>query len=135
MLAGVFCGLMTILVVIALPSFMTRTHDILHFAVPAWILPERHAWIVVAFGLATLAGAFHHAFAEQRAFAEHRNEYERMAKLFERGREAFERYDAAGDTAGMDKVLIALGTEALAEHADWLVLHRERPLQIPKIEL
>jgi hypothetical protein len=32
-------------------------------------------------------------------------------------------------------MIVTLGTEALAEHADWLVLHRERPLQIPKVEL
>ena len=83
----------------------------------------------------SLAGAFHHTFAEQRAFAEHRNQYERMTKLFERGRAAFAGYRAAGDAARMQQVLVALGTEALTEHADWLLLHRERPLQIPKVEL
>ena len=28
-----------------------------------------------------------------------------------------------------------LGIEALAEHADWLLMHRERPLELPRLEL
>jgi hypothetical protein len=135
MLGGVFRGVMVVIVVVAIPSFIARARDVLNVGVPDWLVLERHAWIVVAFGLATLAGALHHAFADQRAFAEHRNQYERMAKLFERAHAAFTERRAAGDTAAIQSLLVALGTEALAEHADWLVLHRERPLQIPKVEL
>ena len=32
-------------------------------------------------------------------------------------------------------VLIRLGDEALSEHADWLLLHRDRPIELPKLEL
>jgi hypothetical protein len=132
---GVLGGLVTIAVVASVPYMIRRLHDVLHLPVSDWIVREPHAWLVVALGLVTLAGAFHHTFAEQRAFAEHRNQYERMAKLFQRGREAFLRARAAGDTPAIHDVLVSLGTEALAEHAEWLVLHRERPLQIPKVEL
>jgi hypothetical protein len=135
MLGGVFRGVMVVIVVVAMPSFIVHARDVLNVGVPDWLVLERHAWIVVAFGLATLAGALHHAFADQRAFSEHRNQYERMAKLFERGHAAFTERRTAGDTAGIEALLVALGAEALAEHAEWLVLHRERPLQIPKVEL
>jgi hypothetical protein len=33
------------------------------------------------------------------------------------------------------KTLTRLGREALAEHADWLSLRRERPIELPKMEL
>jgi hypothetical protein len=133
-LSGWGLGVLTIGVVSAVPWMLDRMRDV-HAYVPSWIVSEPHPWIVVALGLVTLIGAFHHTFAEQRAFGEHRNQYERMAKLFERGHEAFHRARAAGDPAAIERLLILLGTEALAEHADWLVLHRERPLQIPKVEL
>jgi hypothetical protein len=135
MLGGAGCGVVAVLVVAAIPAFLTRMRDVLHVGIPDWIVSEQHAWIVVALGLVTLIGAFHHTFAEQRAFAEHRNQYERMAKLFERGQTAFDERRAAGDRAAIEQLLVALGAEALAEHADWLVLHRERPLQIPKVEI
>jgi hypothetical protein len=135
LLGGFLCGLVTIGVFAAVPYIIVRMNDVLHIPIPAWVVREEHAWIVTGLGLVTLAGAFHHTFAEQRAFAEHRDQYERMTKLFERGRAAFAGYRAAGDAARMEKMIVTLGTEALAEHADWLVLHRERPLQIPKVEL
>jgi hypothetical protein len=37
--------------------------------------------------------------------------------------------------ASTQRVLRRLGIEALAEHADWLLMHRERPLELPKMEL
>jgi hypothetical protein len=30
---------------------------------------------------------------------------------------------------------VSLGKEALAEHADWVLLHRDRPLEPPRVEL
>jgi hypothetical protein len=129
---GVLMGIVAVVIIVSLPALI----ELLPARyVPDWLVVEYHPWIVVAFGMVTLAGTFHHAFAEQRAFAEHRNQYERMAKLFERGHAAFTERRAGGDTAGIEELLVALGTEALTEHADWLVLHRERPLQIPKVEI
>jgi hypothetical protein len=135
LLGGFLCGIVTIGVFAAVPYIIVRMNDVLHIPIPAWVVRDEHAWIVAGLGLVTLAGAFHHTFAEQRAFAEHRDQYERMTKLFERGRAAFATYRAAGDAVRMENMAVTLGTEALAEHADWLVLHRERPLQIPKVEL
>jgi hypothetical protein len=39
------------------------------------------------------------------------------------------------DWAAAQRVLAELGREALAEHGDWLLLHRERPMEMPKVEL
>jgi hypothetical protein len=130
--SGLLVGMLAVAIIVSMPALIELLPT--QF-VPDWMVFENHAWIVVAFGMVTLAGAFHHAFAEQRAFAEHCNQYERMARLFERGHAAFTERRAAGDMAGIEELLIALGTEALTEHADWLVLHRERPLQIPKVEI
>jgi hypothetical protein len=136
MMTGVAWGVATVLALAVLPAALDWLRDARHVPMPNWLtLDETHGWIVVGLGLVTLAGAFHHTYAEQRAFAEHQNQYERMAKLFERGRVAFHEARAANDRTSAEQVLVALGAEALAEHADWLVLHRERPLQIPKVEL
>jgi hypothetical protein len=94
-----------------------------------------HAWLVVALGVPTLLGAFLHEYADQRAFAAHRKQYQRMARLFARGRAALRRRRTAADAAGTARLLIELGSEALAEHAEWLILHRERPLELPKAEI
>jgi hypothetical protein len=42
----------------------------------------------------------------------------------------------AGSTGWpVETTLKKLGIEALAEHADWLLLHRDRPIEFPKLEL
>jgi hypothetical protein len=39
------------------------------------------------------------------------------------------RLDAAPDAAARREILRALGEAALAEHSEWALLHRERPLE------
>ena len=41
--------------------------------------------------------------------------------------------DATQDTDGQRDILHALGDAALAEHAEWALMHRERPLEHGKL--
>ena len=56
--------------------------------------------------------------------------------IFARARKIFDALraeagiSAAGDAA--DELLRELGKEALIENGDWVLLHRERPIDIPK---
>ncbi|HEV7703232.1 MAG TPA: hypothetical protein VGO46_03025 [Gemmatimonadaceae bacterium] len=92
-------------------------------------------WMLAAIGITALVGTFAHAYANVRAFGEHQKQYERMEELFLSADEALDRAESSAATADADRVLFDLGCEALAEHADWLILHRARPIELPKAEL
>jgi CheY-like chemotaxis protein len=94
-------------------------------------------WMLAAIGITALVGTFAHGFANVRAFGEHQKQYERMEELFHVASTALSRATPS-ETAtrhGAERVLLDLGREALAEHADWLLLHRARPMELPTAEL
>lgn len=90
-------------------------------------------WTLASVGITALIGAFVHAYANIRAFGEHEKQYERMEELFRSAEEALRH--AASGSAARERVLFDLGCEALAEHADWLLLHRERPIELPSADI
>jgi hypothetical protein len=92
-------------------------------------------WMLAAIGITALIGTFAHAYANVRAFGEHQKQYERMEELFHSANESLDRAEASAAPADADRVLFDLGCEALAEHADWLLLHRARPIELPTAEL
>lgn len=62
-------------------------------------------------------------YFQQRGFTENARRYQHMFTVFDAARRRLR--DHVGDPR---KVLEQLGHEALSEQADWLILHRERPL-------
>jgi hypothetical protein len=50
-----------------------------------------------------------------------------MARIFSNARK---RIDATDDKREQREILQALGDKALDEHADWILIHRERPIEI-----
>ena len=94
---------------------------------------DGHTWSVVALTLITVAGALIHSFTDKRAFGEHARQYARMAESFDRAgqRMAALLHDAQAERAR--RLAVDVGKEALAEHGDWLMLHRERPIKLPKV--
>ncbi len=76
----------------------------------------------------TLAGMFALLlgfYAQQRGFTENSRRYQRVFTVFEAAqRKLLEHSGKPEDVLG------DLGHEALTEHADWLILHRERPLRV-----
>jgi len=66
-------------------------------------------------------------YGEQRGFIENIRRYQHMYVVFDfalRRLHRIQKYKADGDPS---QLIEELGREALAEHANWLVLHRERP--------
>jgi hypothetical protein len=92
-------------------------------------------WTLAAIGITALVGTFAHAYANVRAFGEHQKQYERMEELFQSADDALERAAENSDTEDGKRVLFDLGCEALAEHADWLLLHRARPIELPTADI
>lgn len=96
---------------------------------------DRHTWVVVALGLVTVAGAMVQSYTQKRAFGEHARQYARMADTFTRAGDRMSALLHDGKTDRAGELAVELGVEALAEHGDWVMLHRERPVELPKGKL
>lgn len=118
-------------------AFLAGMRALAAWAHARWpLLPEAgHAWVVVGLGVVTVVGALVHSYTDKRAFGEHARQYSRMAEVFTRAGERMAAllHDSKHERARI--LAVELGKEALTEHGDWLMLHRERPIQPPKVEL
>jgi hypothetical protein len=70
------------------------------------------------------------AYCERRAFENLAQQYERMMLLFDNACYELEASLAANDILAAQRVCVALGREAVAEHANWLILRRARPMEL-----
>ena len=91
-----------------------------------------HGLLLVAAGMAPVTAALLHGYIEKRALTEHIKRYGRMVVLFDRARRRLVDLLRAEDRAAARQLIRELGREALAENGDWVLLHRERPLEVPK---
>ena len=79
-----------------------------------------------------LAGAgLFSGYAQKRAHDEHARRYQRMRLLYKIAGERVSLLLQERDVAAAQSVLVQLGREALAETCDWLLLHRERQIDVP----
>ena len=81
--------------------------------------------LVAAMGLLSLTAAVHEAYAYKKADKELIKQFRFMHRLFESCRW---RLDRATTDTERRHLLRALGCACLEEHAEWILLHRERPL-------
>jgi hypothetical protein len=86
---------------------------------------------LVVVGLAPVVGALCQVWADRLALGPLAKQYGRMSLVFSNAETRLASCLAAGDTAGARAIVYELGVEALGENADWVILHRERPLQLP----
>jgi hypothetical protein len=95
-------------------------------------LPEsvRREGVVLLSGLLVLAGGFALVICERRFHEELSKQYERMAAVFADASRELQLACEAGDLARARQTIRALGHEAIAEHAQWLILRRARPFQL-----
>ena len=73
-----------------------------------------------------IVAAVREAYAYRKADKELIKQYRFMARIFAGARAALDR---TGDPAMQREILHELGETALAEHAEWTLMHRERPLE------
>jgi hypothetical protein len=81
--------------------------------------------VVYLMGAALLMVGVRQAYAKATAEAELIKQYEFMYRIF---RNARRRVDEAQSDADRRRVLKALGDAALEEHAEWILIHRERSI-------
>lgn len=82
--------------------------------------------LIVLMGVLPLIAAIREAYAQKRAEKELIKQYLFMARIFRNARRQLE---IAGADGMRRQILKALGDAALEEHAQWLLMHRERPLE------
>ena len=89
-----------------------------------------HAALLYIIMSAVLAALFHN-YSEKTATKEHARQFARMERLFSHGCRDIEEKLALGALDQAQAEIFRLGREALAENGDWLIIHRERPVEVP----
>jgi hypothetical protein len=82
--------------------------------------------LLLLMGVAALFAGVREAYSHKLADKELIKQYRFMARIFTG---AAQRLRATTDPAQQRRVLEALGQAALEEHAEWILVHRERPLE------
>lgn len=82
--------------------------------------------LVVVMGLLSVSAGVHEAYVHKKADKELVKQYRFMQRIYAGARR---RLDGSVTLADKRRVLRTLGEAALAEHAEWTLMHRERPLE------
>ncbi len=82
--------------------------------------------LVTLMGALSLIAAVREAYAYRKADKELVKQYRFMHRIYRNARLAL---DAAAGTQEKREILRALGEAALAEHAEWALMHRDRPIE------
>ncbi len=89
-------------------------------------------FLVVATGLAPITAALLGGYIERNALVGHIKQYERMGVMFVQAKEYLTYLLNEKRNEDAANFIFELGAEALGESGDWMLLHRERPLEVPK---
>lgn len=89
-----------------------------------------HRLLLVLMGALPLVAGVWDAYSHKRAEKELIRQYAFMGRVFRKARKLL---DGSGDVGFRRRVLKALGQAALNEGAEWLLMHRERPLEYGKL--
>lgn len=82
--------------------------------------------MVAVMGVSAILAAALESYAYRKGDKELINQYRYMSGIFANARM---KLDAARDGESKREILRALGEAALAEHSEWALMHRERPLE------
>jgi hypothetical protein len=93
---------------------------------------DGHHALITLIGLVLALSAFIHAYGQKRAYAEQTKQAQRMAELLTWGLTRVRRAIEQDQRLTAQALIFEIGKEALAENGDWVLLHRVRPLEIPK---
>jgi hypothetical protein len=86
--------------------------------------------LILTLGIMLLLAGVRQTYAHRTAESELMKQYEFMYRVF---RSARRRLELAQDDADRRRILLLLGDAALDEHAEWIIMHRERPLDQTRI--
>jgi uncharacterized membrane protein len=98
-----------------------------HLVEDPWI----HGFVMIAIVTLAVTAGLRHGYNQQMARSEHAKQFGRMAELFDVAEQHLTRQLKDGAIVEASGLLKELGEEALEENGDWVLLHRERPLEVP----
>lgn len=95
-------------------------------------LPEqlRHL-LAIGLNIALVTGTLFRFYVDRLLLHEQVRQYARMVELFRLARRQLRQALDRRDYDAAQEIMLKLGEEALAENASWLLMHRERPLDVP----
>ncbi len=85
--------------------------------------------LTVPLAMAAMLGALFTHHAEKENLLGNAKRYERMFRVFDRARREL-RAIAKGAPGNPQHIIYELGHAALVEHADWLIMRRDRPMKV-----
>lgn len=91
-----------------------------------WLDSDTSTYMVAIIGVLAIIAAARESYSYRKADRELIKQYRFMRQLFVSARQAL---DAEPEMRARREILHALGEAALAEHAEWALMHRERPLE------
>jgi hypothetical protein len=90
------------------------------------------AGLIFLVAVSTILAAMLHEYPQRRAFRQHARRYTLMEDLYRRANEALEATPAPAFDDVRD-LIFELGREALIENGDWVLLHRELPIELLRV--
>ena len=103
-----------------LPSFLEKDHEIFHSV----LVVCTHSFLVISAGLI--------GYNEKMIFSEQSKTCQQMVQLFRIAHEKLNTAIESQNLSDAHDIIWELALESLMENADWLLLHRSRPMEIPK---
>lgn len=85
--------------------------------------------LTVPVAMAVVLGAIFSSYAEKQNLESNVRRYERMFRVFDRARHALHAVER-GEPGNPREIIYDLGCAALVEHADWLIMRRDRPMKV-----
>jgi len=107
-------------------------------AIVFWDLLEHaktlHHVLIVFMGFTPIVAALWINYSEKTSLQAQSKQYARFATIFNRARKLFESMKQNTETNQLQirRLVKELGREALIENGDWVIMRRERPIEIPK---
>ncbi len=85
--------------------------------------------MTVVYGMLFVLSGLHQIYDSVKANQEHANSYRKMETYFTQAAEKLTPLLQREEHAAAQRLLLTLGKQALKENADWLLLHRQRPVE------
>ena len=87
--------------------------------------------LVILADILLVSAALLHHYSRQKAYPEHVKQFKRMETVFRKGSGVIDKGLDAENLDAVRECFRKLGREALSENGDWVLLHREHPLEFP----
>ncbi len=91
-----------------------------------WMTINQRQVLLTFMGVLPLIAGVRDAYSHKKAERELIKQYRFMSKVLANARRLL---DSSPDLAFRRRILMAVGNAALEEHAEWILMHRERPLE------